>query len=174
MADESSVLVIPIPEADVVFGDIRRLHDPSGRDGMPAHVTVLTPFVPVALWDERHARRLRAALASDRPFEARFRRPGRFGETTVFLVPEPEDVFRDLSRRVAAAFPEYPPYGGAFSEVLPHLTLAHGVDPSILQGVEARVRAGTEIRSRVEAVVVYSQADEGRWVQGPQIRLRQR
>lgn len=165
MDPNPTVLLIPVPEADARFGATRRQHDPSGRDGMPAHVTVLTPFVPLERWGEAGLRRLQAALAGIPRFEARFRRAGRFGGSTLFLVPEPEALFRDIARRVARAFPEHPPYGGQFSEVLPHLTLVHGAPESVLDEVEAQVRAGTDVRTQVEALCLFARTPGGRWVE---------
>jgi hypothetical protein len=171
MPDARSALVVPIPEVDATFGDVRRAHDPSGRDGMPAHVTVLTPFVPIDAWNDAHAHRLRGALEGIHPFDARIRRAGRFGSTTLFLVPEPERPFLMLARRVAEAFPEYPPYGGAFSQVHPHLTLAHGVPGVVIDEVQARIDASTEIRTRVAALTIDSCRAEGSWKESLRIPL---
>jgi hypothetical protein len=35
-----------------------------------------------------------------------------FGQEVVWLVPQPAGPFRALTRAVAAAFPDYPPYDG--------------------------------------------------------------
>lgn len=170
-AERSSVLVVSLPGADGIVGHIRREHDPSARDGMPAHVTLLTPFVPPGRWHATHAARLAQALSSVTPFDARFRRTGRFGTTTVYLVPEPEDTFMRLATSVAAAFPEHPPYGGAFSAVLPHLTLAHGVPEATLDAVESAMKGCVDFRMRVTDVVLFSRAASGRWTEGPRIPL---
>lgn len=138
---------------------------------MPAHVTLLTPFVPPGEWNADHAARLAAALAETAPFDARFRRTGRFGKTTVYLVPEPSRVFERLATSVAAAFPEYPPYGGAFSAVLPHLTLAHGVPESTLDAVESAVDGRVDFQVHVRDVVLYSRDPSGRWLEGPRVAL---
>lgn len=160
-----------MPTADGVVGHVRRAHDPSARDGMPAHVTLLTPFVPVEAWSPSHAARLSAALAGTTPFLARFRRIGRFARTTVFLVPEPEIVFERLAKSVAAAFPEYPPYGGAFSAVLPHLTLAHGVPEATLDAVASAVDGHVDFEVRVSDVMLFSRDGRGRWIEGPRVPL---
>lgn len=44
-AMESALLVL-VPEADPVVGEHRALLDLSARDGVPAHLTVLYPFLP--------------------------------------------------------------------------------------------------------------------------------
>lgn len=171
MPSTTSALVIALPEVDLVLGDLRRAHDPSARDGLPAHVTVLTPYVPLVEWSDTHARRLHAALDGIRPFGARLRRTGRFGDSTLFLVPEPEDVFRRLGRAVAAAFPEYPPYGGAFSEILPHVTLAHGVPTDVLNDVERQVDGVTDIGAQVTTLTLYEKRPGRPWQAGPSVAL---
>ena len=169
-----SALVVALPEADLVVGHVRREHDPSGREGMPAHVTLLTPFVPAGRWSADHAARLAGALADMTPFEARFRRTGRFGKTTVYLVPEPEDTFTRFAMSVAAAFPEYPPHGGAFSQVLPHLTLAHGVPEAALDAVESAMEGRVDFRVRVRDVALFFRDPGGRWTEGPHVPLPRR
>ena len=41
-----SAVVIPVPEAEAVVGPHRARLDPFAAWGVPAHVTVLAPFVP--------------------------------------------------------------------------------------------------------------------------------
>lgn len=45
-----------------------------------------------------------------------------FPDGTIHLLPHPGDEIRRLAHRIAAAFPDHPPYEGRF-EVVPHLTL---------------------------------------------------
>ena len=68
--------------------------------------------------------RLHDIAAAVPAFEFRLPRTNWFGEDVLWLAPDPDDVFRTLTRRCAAAFPSYPPYGGEFSAVVPHLTIA--------------------------------------------------
>jgi 2'-5' RNA ligase superfamily protein len=41
----------------------------------------------------------------------------------LYLAPRPDEPFRALTRAVCAAFPGYLPYGGAFADTIPHLTV---------------------------------------------------
>jgi 2'-5' RNA ligase len=169
--EPQTVLLIPFPAADEIVGALRREHDPSARDGMPAHVTLLTPFVPLAAWTATHLARLSRAVEGVAPFEAHFRRTGRFGTTTLFLVPEPAELFLRLARAVASAFPEHPPYGGAYTEVLPHLTLAHGAPADTLVALEAATDGRVDIRARADAVSLFARNVAGCWVEGPRVPL---
>ena len=44
-----SALLVPIPEAEPIVAELRLEHDAIAARGVPAHVTVLFPFVPRAL-----------------------------------------------------------------------------------------------------------------------------
>ena len=64
-----------------------------------------------------------AAVKSVPGFGCRFARTDWFGEDVLSLAPEPAGPFRALTAAVHAAFPQYPPFGGAFADVIPHLTV---------------------------------------------------
>ena len=42
---------------------------------------------------------------------------------TVYLAPSPAAPFRQLTHELFRRFPEHPPYGGAFDDVVPHLSV---------------------------------------------------
>jgi 2'-5' RNA ligase len=42
---------------------------------------------------------------------------------TVYLSPNPAAPFRQLTHELTRLFPEHPPYGGEFDDVVPHLTV---------------------------------------------------
>ena len=66
----------------------------------------------------RGARRLRRRSPS------RCVTSGSFPDGVLYLAPEPAEPFGALTEAFAAAWPEYPPYGGSFTDVVPHLTVA--------------------------------------------------
>jgi hypothetical protein len=45
-----------------------------------------------------------------------------------------------LTRAVEAAFPEFPIYGGAFDDVVPHLTIRHNQPSNLLREAERNVQ----------------------------------
>ena len=123
MAEGQSALLIPVPEAERVVGEWRSLYDPSAAAGVPAHITLLYPFVPRPQIDDALLEELREYFARIRPFDYRFpalrRLPG-----IVYLAPEPAAPFRLMIRSLAEHYPDYPPYGGIHDDVVPHLTIA--------------------------------------------------
>lgn len=87
-----------------------------------AHITALGPFAPApgATDLETVARIARATP----PVRVRLERLGQFPNGIIHLVPDPDDVLRDLTARLVAAFPAWPPYRGEFgADVQPHLTV---------------------------------------------------
>jgi 2'-5' RNA ligase len=105
--------------------------------GVPAHVTVLFPFVPAEEIDDALLEELRALFAGFEPFGFTLPRLRRF-PTTLYLEPEPAGPFRELTRAVAERWPEHQPYEGEFEDVVPHLTVAQG-EPELLDAAEADV-----------------------------------
>ena len=105
---------------------------------MPAHVTVLYPFMDSTLIDEQVLRTLGEVAGAVPPFEYRLRETRRF-PSSLYLVPEPGDGYRALTNGVYRAFPDYPPFAGKFDIVVPHVTVAHG-DEAQLCEIEIELR----------------------------------
>ena len=118
-----STLFAPVPEAEPWVKDLRERYDPIAAAGVPAHVTVLFPFISPDLITDDDLARTTETFQRFRPFEFRLEQVGRFPES-LYLVPEPDEPFILLTEAIAREFPEYPPYGGKFTEIVPHLTVA--------------------------------------------------
>jgi hypothetical protein len=116
-----TALIVPVPEAEPTVGVLRLRHDPSAARGVPAHVTVLFPFLPP---EEIDMAVLEVVFAGFPAFEFELDRVERFDDGVVWLRPEPSAPFVDLTAVVQEHWPDYPPYEGAFDEVVPHLTVS--------------------------------------------------
>jgi 2'-5' RNA ligase len=99
------------------------------RREQPAHVTIVWPFLPIDRLDESTDRELRRLAAGTAAFTARFDRIGSFPDV-IYLAPEDPAPFVALTRSVAGRWPECPPYGGEFPDVIPHVTLRRGELPA--------------------------------------------
>ena len=119
-----SALGVPVPEAEPWVKDLRERYDPTAAAGVPAHITVLFPFIPPDLLTDSDLARAAEIFRCFRSFEFRFEQVGRFPES-LYLVPEPDEPFISLTEAIVREFPEYPPYGGKFTEIVPHLTVAN-------------------------------------------------
>lgn len=125
-----SVLLVPVPQLEpVVRPPLERwapdyLH--AEPDAVHAHITLLGPFVPREELTEQVLVDLRAFFAQVEPFSFELARLDRFpGDGLVHLVPEPTEPFRALTARLWRDYPQCPPYGGRFGDVIPHLSLDH-------------------------------------------------
>jgi 2'-5' RNA ligase len=135
-----SAFIVRVPEAEPFVARLRERFDPVARLGVPAHVTVLFPFLAPERVSATILEQARAILSSARTFEFRLVRVERF-PAALYLAPEPAAPFVALTERLARQFPECPPYGGAFDSVIPHLTVAHGSSEQ-LDEAERELRAG--------------------------------
>lgn len=127
-----------MPEAEHLLRPWRSTYTRDGRDGMPAHVTLLSPFLEPAEV-EGELERLRVHFEAEEPFAFALREVRRFPEGVLYLAPEPDGRFRWLLDRFHALYPDRPPYDGAHSEVIPHCTIVDGADEAVLAGAQAVV-----------------------------------
>jgi 2'-5' RNA ligase len=152
-----TTLLIVVPQAERLVGRWRERFDPSAADGVPAHITLLYPMGSPEGMTAEVLRDLADVFARVPAVEFRLERPGRFPEV-LFLTPVPEESFRDLIRIAADQFPDYPPYGGAFDDPVPHLTVAQSEDQALLARIEAAIRPGLPVDARADAVTPRSRA----------------
>ncbi len=135
-------------------------------DGMPPHITLLWPWLAAPVPEEA-IDRLRRVVGGVQRVELAFCGVGRF-PGVVYLEPEPRTFVDDLVARLVTAFPETPPYGGAFgSAPVPHLTVATSADERVLDAIELRLQALIEdpLRLVVDRVSISEQGvgPGGRW-----------
>ncbi|MER7540079.1 2'-5' RNA ligase family protein [Streptomyces sp. NPDC097704] len=159
MADDSTsvfqagqtALIVQIPEAEPEVRGWRERFDPSARAGVPAHVTVLFPFLDESRMDALVYSALAEVLCSHQAFDLRFERCGRL-PGVLYLVPEPDTQLRRLTEAIADRWPEAPPYGGRFVEIVPHLTITQGQEDSVLEEIEADLAGRLPFTSHVASV----------------------
>ncbi len=155
-----TALAVVVDETESVVEDFRRRFDPAVERRIPAHVTIVFPFAPPHVLDAGAVQELYAALPS---FAFRLERLERFPEH-LWLAPEPQGRFVDLISRTVERFPDYPPYGGAFAEVIPHLTIASG---EAVDEAEAAARRDLgprlPIAARVAEVTLLEEQSDETW-----------
>jgi len=147
-----AAVVVVVPEAEQVVGPHRARHDPSAAWGVPAHVTVIFPFVAPASLDGTVVERLAAAVATVPAFDVVFGECGWFDGLVLWLAPAPIEPFRELTSAVWSAFPDHPPYSGEYADLTPHLTVAQRGGVDLLREIEATVVAELPVVSRVNEV----------------------
>ncbi len=152
------VVRITVP---VAIARLRRRWDRAAGAGVPAHVTILFPFLAPERLTPTDRRALAEIATGQEPFDVRFARVGRF-PGVVYLVPEPSDPFARLTAEVVARFPDFPPYGGAFDGVVPHLTVTEA-DGADLDAISDRAATSLPFGCRITALEVIVEGDDGRW-----------
>jgi hypothetical protein len=64
-----------------------------------------------------------------------------------------------MTEALASAFPEHPPYGGQFDEIVPHATVAIG-DPEALARISDQLQP-IDVRAHVERVWLFEKVPSG-------------
>ena len=160
MGNESAV-IIPIPEVEPIVASLRLQYDRTASLGVPAHVTLLYPFCPPqAIAGEVGV--LRSICMPIEAFSFSFTEVRRF-PTTVYLHPDKSEAFAQITKTLMKMWPDCQPYNGAFSEIVPHLTVAHGVNGETLATVERYLRRHLPIKCFAKEVWLMTSDHEGMW-----------
>lgn len=135
MEYETALLIIPPPKVQTFAFSIREQYDTEWFNRVPAHITLLYPFVPSDQVDETTTR-LNTICADLSPFELTLDKYGKF-ENAVFLEPSNPEPILELYQHLSKAFPQYPIYEGEYGDDLhPHMTLARFEDPEEAEKIE--------------------------------------
>lgn len=153
-----TVVQVPVREAETIVRS-RALAAGSAYQpqdgGVLAHITLLAPFMPEADIDDGVIADLERYFADVTAFDYTLEGVSQFPVGPTYLVPEPATVFRRLTHGLLRFFPEFPPYGGEFAEVVPHVSvpLLDGEDVDSLRReiahrlpIEARAHSATLVR----------------------------
>jgi 2'-5' RNA ligase len=169
---ETAVL-IPVPEAAPHVDGYRSRFTPAHVVGLPPHVTLLYPFVDSAELTTGVLREVERVVGDADRFEVTFRSVARLEgpPPTLYLVPEPAAPFAELTRALVAAFPAYPPYGGRYEEIVPHLTVATA-DAETLAPVAAAVSASLPLAAPVVEAWLMQCNARARWHLRRRLALR--
>lgn len=118
----SITIVPPLPLQAIAVPLLRRYAYDCPRR-LPAHISVLYPFVPVDELDAACAT-LRDLCADVPPFALTVRGFGQF-TGVIYMAVEPSAALDDLMARVRGAFPQCIPYDGMFGDKPPppHITV---------------------------------------------------
>jgi 2'-5' RNA ligase len=160
-----TALICRVPEAERYIAHYRQRFDPSARRNVPAHVTILYPFMSPPLVDAEVIASIAGIARSVPSFGYRLARTERF-PVALYLAPDPGAPFMALMDGICGAFPDYPPFEGKFDTVVPHVTVAHGDEPLLCEiEVELRIALpGSGVQARCSELVLIENSS-GRWEQ---------
>jgi hypothetical protein len=149
-----SVIAVPVPGLEDVVRERTARYDSSYLSADPAfvhaHVTLLGPWLDAPTGD--HLVTVARVLADEVPFDFELGAVGEFPDGTLHLLPEPAEPFVRLTTRLSAAFPQTPPYGGRYPDVVPHLTLDHRDTGATVAGLRRELADRMPVAGRVERV----------------------
>lgn len=155
-----SAVLLPAPDAEALVRPWRRIYDPVAAAGVPAHVTLVVPWIPSESISAADLAGLEELAAGTEPWEYQLTRVAWFGERVLWLAPEPAEPFCALTAAISGRFGT-PPWDGAFDEVVPHLTVAHAEGhPSEVGSLAGELAARLPVTCR--ATEVWVMVAEGR------------
>jgi hypothetical protein len=146
-----SVLALPVPELDVFVRDRTQRYDASFVSADPefghAHVTLLGPWLPQPTSADLA---LVADVVEGEPaFAFELVEVRQFPNGVVYLAPAPDEPFRRLTKALAEAFPQTPPYAGEFPDPVPHLTVDHALTGATPSAIATELTLPVEARAEL-------------------------
>src|SRR6267143_2073478 len=166
MSSSESALVVLVPEAEAVVKPFRDQYDPSAAAGMPAHITLLYPFKVPDEVDQMTLDRLRDCFACFEPIPFSLGTLQRFPDAVLYLAPEPDESFRQLTVSIWNLFPETPPYGGKWPDIIPHLSVAQLANEQQLTAIATDFAKASQDELPIHATaskVALMENRSGRW-----------
>src|SRR3954464_4409327 len=91
-----SAIIVPV-NVPVGVHRLRERMDQSAADGVPAHITLIYPFMPPSDLKDDVRRKIEDTVSAEPSFPFVLRAVGRFPEV-VWLEPEPDEPFRRLTK----------------------------------------------------------------------------
>jgi hypothetical protein len=149
-----TAVIVPVPAAEAAVSHYRLRYDRSAPFGVPAHVTIVFPYVPIDLLTETDLLTLAAIFAGETAFVVGFSRfgrfPGRPGDPeTLWLAPEPSDPFRRLTVALTERWSRAPPYGGIFDDITPQLTVTETAPAAVIEQAQDSLSKMLPISGRI-------------------------
>ena len=176
MTDRRSALVVVAAEAEPMVAEWRLRYQPKAVEhGLPAHLTILFPFVPATEIDDERLKELRRLYAPVRPFAYELASVESFPDAA-WLGPVPAEPFHALVDRARQAFPALPPYGDPEHVVVPHCTVGTDDDPERVLDMVRALREGLgprlPIRCRADEVALLAEEVDRTWARRDAFALR--
>jgi 2'-5' RNA ligase len=158
-----TALLVPVAAAEPLVRKHRLALDPVAPLGVPAHITLLYPFVPPEQVDQSVCDAIAEVLDGFPAFDFALTGVKTFPTGLLYLAPEPTEPFVAITQALADRWPDHPPYHGAYTSVIPHLSVAMAHDQSVEQ-LEADLNGGLPVCTEADAVWLMEGQPEDRWV----------
>jgi hypothetical protein len=167
MSKIESALVVLVPEAELLVKPFRDRYDPSVAAGVPAHITLLYPFKHPDEVDQTVLDDLCELFNRFAPFRFSLAPICRFHDAVLYLAPQPGEAFRQLTLAIWDRYPEFPPYGGKWPDLVPHLSVAWVTDQQQLDRIADDFAQASQGRLPIWAIaaeVALMERRSGNWL----------
>lgn len=159
---ETAVLLC-VPEADALVGPWHEKGDPSAAAGVPAHVTLLYPFLDSEQVDAGVLAELTWFFAGVDAFAVTFADVADVQDSgLVYLDPQGHEL-DELAAALARRWPECPPYGGAVDAPHAHLTVVHTPDEALRRQAAQTVRPELPLTATGHRAALWVCEQSNRW-----------
>ncbi len=169
-----SGLLIEVEPAEAAVSAWRMKYDADASDGIPAHITVLYPFVQPALIDDGVLARAAEIAAGFASFDFELTSIEQF-PGVVWLRPDPEGAFRAMTKAFWDVFPQCPPYDNRYPDPQPHLTVGQIDDPVeqalMHTAIEAEIGSQLPIACRATAITLFVTNEPNTWTRPRRFEL---
>jgi len=142
----------------------RYVLDPDARLRVPLHITLLFPFVPRRDVSADLLLTLRSFFGDRARPVFDLARVDVFPAAVAYAAPEPGGELMAITRDLWSAYPDTPPYGGEFTDPVPHATLAP-LDVADVGTVRARVEPLLPVRCEPSHASLLEEFEPERWRQ---------
>jgi hypothetical protein len=162
-----SAILLCVPAAEPLVHEWRQKGDPSAAHGVPAHVTLLYPFLPVEALDDGVTAELRWFFTGIDAFPVRFGSVRHFEDAGVVWLEPESDALVQLTRALARRWPECPPYAGTIpiDELIPHLTIVQTDDRALRRSAANAVSPGLPFEIVASSAALWVQDGDGAWAE---------
>lgn len=158
-----SAIVLNFPDLSPLIDPWRTATIPEVALGILPYLTLLFPWRQAPL-SHSDIQALEAVTHGFRAFELVANRLEQFEDGTLYLSLEDETLPRLMMQTLSRAFPEPPPYSGAFANPMPHITLAKPAPEKAAQTLREITNAlHLPIALWVDHIVVVEQQPNGFW-----------
>ncbi len=155
---ETAVILL-VPEAEPLLEDVRAKTG-AATTGMPAHVTLLYPFHSAP--DEGDLAELSFFFAGVDGFPLTFGAVAEFPEV-VYLAPDQVAECQELTNALVRRWPAFPPYGGLFEQVVPHLTVVNTPDGAVRASARELLEGSLPLVSRAKEASLWGREPGEAW-----------
>ena len=138
--------------------------DHAGAARIGLHVTLLYPFVRRGAVTQELLGGLRGFFAERAAIQFALARLEEFPDVVAYVAPEPDGELKELMRSLWAKYPDTPPYGGAFTEPVPHATIASYARAAVnLDQVRTRVAPLLPVACSISAASLLEEYEAEHW-----------